>query len=195
MSSYTTFTLNELLERKGDAFVRAAVFGFSCKRNAEVDAFLQKGAVVSSRLKSSVTYLVFENGTGLCVGYFTLAIKPLSLPAALFSATERKRLERFSRLDVSGEVYNVAAYLIAQIGRNRNEEQEATISGRALMELAKSEIRVAQGRVGGQVVFLEKEQGNAFLEKFYASCGFRTFGSREAQEDGVTYDQMFSFLK
>ena len=84
MSSYTTFTLNELLERKGDAFVRAAISGFSCKHNAEVDAFLQRGAILSSRLKSSVTYLVFENGTGLCVGYFTLAIKPLSLPAALF---------------------------------------------------------------------------------------------------------------
>ncbi len=66
-----------------------------------------------------------------------------------------------------------------------------------MLELAKDAIRVAQERIGGQVVFLEMEHGNAKLAKFYSDNGFVPFGTRDDFEEGqpVTYDQLFLFLK
>ena len=49
--------------------------------------------------------------------------------------------------------------------------------------------------VGGQVFFIEKEQGNAKLDEFYKRNGFVQFDSRVSEEDSITYDLMFSFLK
>ena len=40
-----------------------------------------------------------------------------------------------------------------------------------------------------------KEQGNAGLDVFYRKNGFVPFDNRVSEEDGVTYDLMFSFLK
>ena len=54
---------------------------------------------------------------------------------------------------------------------------------------------IAKKQVGGQVFFIEKEQGNAKLDEFYKRNGFVQFDSRVSEEDNVTYDLMFSFLK
>ena len=92
--------------------------------------------------------------------------------------------------------YAVAAYLIAQFGKNFNAGDKA-IRGDALLSCAMNHIRRAQDEVGGQVVFLEMEHGNHKLAKFYGRCGFLPFGTRTSDEKGgrIVYDQMFLFLK
>ena len=116
-------------------------------------------------------------------------------PAAGLSTTLLKRIRRFSKPDNGGEAYTLSAYLVAQIGKNATLSKRERIGGVQLLELAKNEIRAAQERVGGQMVFLEMEHGNAFLESFYRDNGFVSLGQRNSEEDSAIYDQMFIFLK
>ena len=59
----------------------------------------------------------------------------------------------------------------------------------------------AEGPVAGvstkylQEPFLECEKGNSKLLNFYLRNGFVLFGERVSDDDGVTYLQLFQFLK
>jgi hypothetical protein len=196
VNAYTVRKVSELAAEYGDEFVGRIAAAFTCRFNEEVDDFLRRSALDFSRRKVSVTELVFENASQWCVGYFTLAVKPLQIPASALSSTQRKRIERFSKLDAGSDVYTVAAYLIAQFGKNYAAGQNA-IAGKELLALAMNHVRRAQDEVGGQVVFLEMEHGNTKLGAFYSQCGFSAFGHRITIENGkpVTYDQLFLFLK
>lgn len=196
MSGYTIRKISELAVDYGDDFVSNVVSAFTCRFNAEVDDFLYSNALDFARRKVSVTELVFDNASQLCAGYFTLAVKPLQIPASALSSTQRKRVERFSKLDSQSSSYTVAAYLIAQFGKNF-QAGDAAISGVELLSFAMNHIRRAQEEVGGQIVFLEMEHGNNKLATFYNKCGFTQFGERKTVENGkpITYDQLFLFLK
>ena len=196
MSGFTIRKVTELAAEYGDSFVDGVVSSFSCRFNREVDEFLRRNALDFARRKVSVTELVFDNETQLCAGYFTLAVNPIQIPAAALSSTQRKRVERFSKLDVGASSYTVAAYLIAQFGKNFKIGGDV-ISGAELLSFVLNHIRRAQDEVGGQIVFLEMEQGNIKLGEFYSRCGFKQFGARSTVENGkpITYDQLFLFLK
>ena len=196
MNGYTVRKISDLAAEYGEDLVKRIVSSFSCRYNDEVDEFLVSSALDFARRRISITDLVFDNESGLCVGYFTLAVKPLKIPACELSAAQRKRIERFAKLDVADNSYTVAAYLIAQFGKNFNAGDKA-IRGDALLSCAMNHIRRAQDEVGGQVVFLEMEHGNHKLAKFYGRCGFLPFGTRTSDERGgrIVYDQMFMFLK
>ena len=110
-----------------------------------------------------------------------------------FSCRYNHDVDRYLKEDAI--LFNVSAYLIAQLGKNYNAADGKLITGGQILDLAKDELRVAKRQVGGQVVFIEKEQGNASLDAFYRKNGFVPFDKRVSEEDGVTYDLMFSFLK
>ena len=197
MNDYAVYPISDVAISFGEDFVRDLAGRFSCGRNDEVDAFLRSNALEFTKRMISMTMLVFERGQQRCVGYFTLAHKPLSMPLSALNKTQLRRLSRFAKPDADGRSCTLSAFLVAQIGKNRNVENGRLVSGAKLLELAKDSIRVAQARVGGQVVFLEMEQGNAKLAKFYADNGFYKFGARNTVENGkpITYDQLFLFLK
>lgn len=197
MNDYAVYPISDVAISFGENFVRDLARRFSCGRNDEVDAFLRSNALEFTKRMISMTMLVFEREQQRCVGYFTLAHKPLSMPVAALNKTQLKRIARFAKPDAGGRACTLSAFLVAQIGKNRNVENGRLISGAKLLELAKDSIRAAQARVGGQVVFLEMEQGNAKLAGFYADNGFYKFGSRAGVEGGksITYDQLFLFLK
>ena len=197
MNAYAVYPISDVAISFGEDFVRDLAGRFSCGRNDEVDGFLRSNALEFTRRMVSMTMLVFERARQRCVGYFTLAHKPLSMPVAALNRTQLKRVARFAKPDAGGRCCTLSAFLVAQIGKNRNAENGRLISGAKLLELAKDSIRAAQARVGGQVVFLEMEHGNAKLARFYADNGFYKFGTRDAVEGGrpVTYDQLFLFLK
>ena len=196
MSGYTIRKISELAAEYGENFVDRVTKSFSCRFNDEVDNFLKRNSLDFARRKVSVTELVFDNESQLCAGYFTLAVKPIQIPASALSSTQRKRIERFSKLDPLTDSYTVAAYLIAQFGKNFNTDGNV-ISGAELLAFAINHIRRAQDEVGGQIVFLEMEHGNSKLESFYGNCGFNKFAVRDTTENGkpITYDQMVLFLK
>ena len=196
MNGFKVISMESLL-LGGEVAVWEAVGDFSCRYNPEIDNYLRSRAVDFTRKSMTISHLVFDDVTGLCVGYFALTHKPVIFQADKLSATQRKRIERFARLDGETGCYTVSAFLIAQIGKNYLAQNGELISGVALLDLAKDELLVAKQKIGGQIVFVEMEHGNEQLAKFYADNGFVLFGSRDDIEDGkpITYDQLFLFMK
>ena len=190
-------SIADMICEQGNEVVDDVIAGFSCRYNEEIDDYLRNRAVDFTRKSMTMTHLVFETETGLCVGYFALTHKPLTLDGSKFNNTQRKRIERFAKLDAETGCYTVSAFLIAQIGKNYLAQNGELISGVALLDLAKNELLVAKQKIGGQIVFVEMEHGNEQLAKFYADNGFVLFGSRDDVEKGtpITYDQLFLFLK
>ena len=87
---------------------------FSCPDNPDVEYFLLHNAIEFTKKDQSVTYLVFNAEDASIVGYFALAVKPISVNVANISKTMAKKLARVSILDESTSSYTTAAYLIAQ---------------------------------------------------------------------------------
>ncbi|MBR2215120.1 MAG: GNAT family acetyltransferase [Selenomonadaceae bacterium] len=170
----------------GEKAVRKLIEGFSCPPNAEVEHFLKRNAIEFTKKNQSVTYLVFQPTAKeeIFVGYFTLAVKPVSIRASVLSRTMEKKLLRVSTLNRENGTYTASAYLIAQLGKNFSLPPEKRISGTALLGLADMTVKMARHIVGGVVEFLECED-TPFLLDFYARNGFKAFDRRTAaSEDG-----------
>lgn len=150
---------------------------FSCPRNPDVEYFLLHNAIEFTKKDQSVTYLVFDSEAALLVGYFSLAIKPLSIQAADISKTMAKKLSRVSILDKETQSYTTAAYLIAQLGKNYSLPKEKQITGSVLLGLALETISNLQYSIGGVLEFLECEY-NEFLLNFYNQNHFKLFDIR-----------------
>ena len=169
---------------------------FSCPINTEVERFLHQSAINFTKKSQSVTYLVFDTLSTKVVGYFTLAMKPVSVRLANISKTMAKKLSRVSILDVHTMTFNAAAYLIAQLGKNYALPKEDQIDGSLLLELATDTISKIQYSIGGVVQFLECED-NEFLLDFYAQNHFKQFDTRfVVPETGDTYmlHQLLKFV-
>ena len=105
--------------------------------------------------QQSVTYLVFSTEDAELVGYFALTIKPITINAKPFSNAVKRKLSRVSTLNEQDQTYNLAAYLIAQLGKNYNNDANERISGKELLGLAIRQIQQLQYLAGGMVIFLE----------------------------------------
>ena len=98
--------------------------------------FLKKNAVEFTKKSQSVTYLVFSVESKEMLGYFTLALKPLSVRGETVSRTTKRKLLRISELDEKSDTYTMSAYLIAQLGKNYTNDANEKITGKELVELA-----------------------------------------------------------
>ena len=194
---YHTLQIGSWADSVGRENVASVFAEFDCSKNADIDGFLKNNAVDFARRQISVSHLVFDSATRACLGYFTLTHKPLSLEADKLSATVRRRIERFAKCRSGNDirVYTLSAFLIAQIGKNFKIPEPQRIPGKDLLALAMDELRLAQYEIGGQVVFLECEDGNRKLKSFYEKNAFVACGKRTDEVDGITYLQMFRFLK
>ena len=194
---YHTLQIGSWADSVGRENVANVFAEFDCSKNADIDGFLKNNAVDFARRQISVSHLVFDSATRACLGYFTLTHKPLSLEADKLSATVRRRIERFAKCRSGNDirVYTLSAFLIAQIGKNFKIPEPQRIPGKDLLALAMDELRLAQYEIGGQVVFLECEDGNRKLKAFYEKNAFVACGKRTDEVDGITYLQMFRFLK
>lgn len=161
----------------GEPKLRQIISDFSCPKNSDVERFLKNSAVDFTKKQQSVTYLVFSRKDGRLAAYFTLALKPLSIRGEMVSNAAKKRLARISKLDEETDTYSMAAYLIAQIGKNCAGGRE-DISGKDLIELAWAAVEKAQYMLGGLVVFLETEDHEKLLS-FYRDNRFSQFDTRQ----------------
>lgn len=141
-----------------------------------MEYFLLHNAIEFTKKDQSITYLVFD-GEFTLAGYYSLAIKPISVRADALSKTMCKKLARVSTLDKVTGVYTTSAYLIAQLGRNFSIPKEKQISGKALLNFALNSISDAQYTIGGVMQFLECED-NPHLMKFYKENHFKPFSIR-----------------
>ena len=189
--------LNDAIKTKGnEQDLHDVLADFSCPKNPDVEAFLHNNAIEFTKKSQSVTYLVLDLGQEDLVGYFTLAMKPVSVRLANISKTMAKKLSRVSILDVKTMTFNAAAYLIAQLGKNYALPKEDQISGKDLLKTALDTISDIQYSIGGVVQFLECED-NEFLLDFYAQNHFKQFDTRfVVPETGDTYmlHQLLKFV-
>ena len=158
----------------GEADLRTAISDFSCPRNLDVENFLKKNAIEFTKKNQSVTYLVLSNEDGEIVGYFTVALKPITVNAGVISNTVKRKLQRISKLDEDTGTYTAAAFLIAQLGKNFTRQLNERISGEELLDVAWTVVEGLQYAAGGVVSFLEAERNEKLLG-FYRSNGFREF--------------------
>jgi len=118
---------------------------------------LKKSAIEFTKKNQSVTYLVVSAEDVRLLGYFTLALKPLTVRGETVSNTTKRKLLRISELDESTDTYTMSAYLIAQLGKNFSENDKTDITGAELLKLAWDKIKEIQYLGGGIVTFLETE--------------------------------------
>ena len=103
------------------------------------------------------------------VGYFTIALKPLTVRGETVSNTVKKKLMRVSELDEQSQTYTMSAYLIAQFGKNFKNGAEKKITGAELLELAWDIVEKMQYMGGGMVTFLEAESSERLLSFYQAT--------------------------
>ena len=122
------------------------------------------------------------------VGYFTLTHRPISISAEGLSKNMCKRISNHARLDESSNEYPVSAFLLAQIGKNYAIDNGSRITGKQLISLSLDSINGIRRLVGGGVVYLDCED-KPKLRAFYESdgVGFRLFGERVSEMDGIRY--------
>lgn len=194
MISFESISVLSLVKTVGEERVKRILSSFSCPLNAEIESYLLNNAIEFARRKMSVTYLVLDDD-GRLVAYYTLSHKPALIPATSLSNTQKKKLERYARLDADSNVYNVSAFLIAQFGKNYKYCNTSDFTGFDLMDLAIKTLIEAQELVGGGVIFLECENKLALLN-FYKneSNNFVEYGERISGTDKTTYKQLLRFF-
>lgn len=190
VSQFTVINIRKYLqnnEELGEDELNEILSEFSCPKNSDVEKFLKKSAIEFTKKNQSVTYLVFSNNTAELVGYFTLTIKPIEVNSDNISKNVMKKVSRVSEYDEKTGNFHLAAYLIAQLGKNFTSCANEKITGKQLLEIAIKHLKELQFRLGGTVVFLESEKNEALLNFYTCENGFKKFKvrsgkSKESQE-------------
>ena len=167
---------------------------FSCPMNPDVERFLKYSSIEFTKKNQSVTYLVFSVADGKLLGYFTLALKPLTVRGETVSNTVKRKLLRVSELDKKSDTYTMSAYLIAQLGKNYSENDGKMITGAELLELAWDKIKATQYMFGGMVTFLEAENEEKLLS-FYRNNRFSQFDTRQTVSNTDESHELVQLLR
>ena len=131
---------------------------FSCEQDSDIASFLHSRAVEFERLSKARTYLIVDEislkqGTFTILGYFSIALKTLSIPETL-SNRARKELDGFSGKIHGEPIQNIPCYLIGQLARNSLTDAK-TLPGNAIFGLAYGTIAAAVNLVGGRYLMIE----------------------------------------
>ena len=166
----------------GEQKLNKWLLSFSCPINPDVEHFLRCNAVEFTKKDQSVTYLVLRNDNAELAGYFSLALKPVSVRAEHLSKSAARKLSRVSVLNEENNTYTASAYLIAQLGKNFALPEHTQMNGNTLLEIALDTVRKGKYFFGGVIAFLECEDVDALID-FYTRNGFKYFDSRITSGD------------
>lgn len=199
LNDVTVFNIREYLSDQddkvlGEEELQQILSEFSCEKNSDVERFLKEQSIEFTKKNQSVTYLVFANKDAQLVGYFTLAIKPISVNAENFSNTMKRKIARVSELDESSGTYTLSAYLVAQLGKNFSNSANERITGEQLLQAAVDTIKELQYMAGGMVIFLETENNENLIE-FYDKNGFKRFNTKETKTNTKDAHMLIQLLK
>ena len=181
-------------EEAGEPALVELLSGFSSPKNKDVERFLKKSAIEFTKKNQSVTYLVVSAEDVRLLGYFTLALKPLTVRGETVSNTMKRKLLRISELDEKSDTYTMSAYLIAQLGKNFSESGGTEITGAELLKLAWDKIKEIQYLGGGVVTFLEAENEEKLLS-FYRDNRFSQFDTRQTISDTDESHELVQLLR
>ena len=176
---YSVVNLLKLINEVGETGASTVLSDFCCPLAPDVEMFLRKKAISFSQRSWAQTHLVFssKNDGPVFVGYFTLALKVITVPAGNISKGVMKRLSSFSIYDHVIDTYTLPAPLIAQLGKNFHNGCEKLITGNDLLAIACDKVSKALLDLGGRFTYIECEDKPALLE-FYNRNGFREFNRR-----------------
>ena len=194
MNTYKTINILDMIEAIGEESVNLILSDFSCPKNVEIEAFIRKSAVDFAKRKISVTHLVMDE-QGRLAAIFSLTHKAVKIQEAVLSSALKKKIKRYAQLDEEAGSYMISAFLIAQFGKNYEEDTENLLSGNSLMDNVMDILTAVQRDIGGGVVYLECEDKPQLLS-FYQNennC-FRVFGERYSEVDQVKYIQLLRFF-
>ena len=181
-NNFTVLNIREYLvnenSKLGEEKLRQLLSEFSCPLNVDVQRFLRQQAIEFSKKHQAATYLALSVEDAELLGYFSITIKPLVVRAEPFSNTVRRKLARFSEMDRCGQTYNIAAYLIAQLGKNYSDRAKGRITGQELLEAAIRQLQIVQSLASGMVAFVEADNNEKLLS-FYENYGFKRFDARQ----------------
>ncbi|MBQ7068982.1 MAG: GNAT family acetyltransferase [Synergistaceae bacterium] len=193
INNFDAWNVRELLEKFGEKRVRDTIETFSCPLNPEIENFLKKNAIDFTKKSQSVTYLVSPIDEFIIIGYFSIAIKPFVIGVNdIKSNTQRKKIERIAKLDDKIQSYTMAAYLIAQLGKNYYHNLNEKISGDELLDTALDTLKDIQYDVGGMVAFVETEERKKLVE-FYNRNYFFSLENKKIT-DSNEFIQLFRLL-
>jgi len=196
----TVFNIREYLSAKGDKDLgedelQQLLSEFFCDKNPDVERFLKERSVEFTKKNQSVTYLVFSNDDAALVGYFTLAIKPITVSAENFSNTMKRKIARVSKLDEENGTYTLSAYLIAQLGKNYQNGANERITGEQLLQAAIDTVKELQYMAGGMVVFLEAEEKEKLMHFYEDKNGFKRFDTKKVKDGTENAHTLVQLLK
>lgn len=200
INDVTVFNIREYLSVKddkvlGEEELRKLLSEFLCDKNSDVERFLKEKSIEFTKKNQSVTYLVFANKDAALVGYFTIAIKPISVNADTFSNTMKRKIVRVSELNESNGTYTLSAYLIAQLGKNYTNGANERITGEQLLQSAVDTIKELQYMAGGMVIFLESEDDEKLIDFYEEKNGFKRFSTKEIKTGTEDAHTLIQFLK
>ena len=181
-------------EEAGEPALVELLSGFSSPKNKDVERFLKKSAIEFTKKNQSVTYLVVSAEDVRLLGYFTLALKPLTVRGETVSNTMKRKLLRISELDEKSDTHTMSAYLITQLGKNFSESGGTEITGAELLKLAWDKIKEIQYLGGGVVTFLEAENEEKLLS-FYRDNRFSQFDTRQTASDAEESHELVQLLR
>ena len=182
---------NLLKTMKASVDLKDALLSFKCNRDTDLQNFLTDKSVNFDKADKTRTYLILDEemfiaGRLFLLGYFSLAIKVLTVPDEL-SGSQRKKLDgKYSHIE-----NGISAYLIGQLGKN--DLYKDKITGRQLVFEAMKIIKEARILVGGRVVYIECAD-NTKLIKFYENNGFSVFSRNKKSKlvQMITYISKFA---
>ena len=195
MRNLTVWRIDKLAKKVGDRVLSSTLAQFSIPLNKEVEDFIRNKALQATKLKSSITYVLVDEDFAEVIGYFTLLVKPFTIPASRLSSTNRRLISRFSEVNEETGNYTASVFLLAQIGKNYAIQRQYQVSGRDLLEVALDKLRAAQDLIGGKLVLIERETERMKLHDFYKANGFKSWNSRYDKNDNVQYDQMIRVIE
>ncbi len=197
------YNIKDMLADGYEDIVKAVISSFSCTKvrddnsaevlNPDIEVFLNNNAIQFAKMKTAITYFVFDEADSALLGFFTIAHKPLDVPADGISRKIRDKLKRFSAVNEEYGSYSISAFLLAQFSKNYAVENGTRITGKQLMDAARQKMQEVQNLIGGTLAYLDCEP-NAELIKFYESEGFVLFGERISEKDGKRYLQYLTFI-
>ena len=184
MTGYVQVNIKDMLSELGEDRVKAILSDFYCPLNKDVEEFLKTKAIEFSKQDLSRTYLItaLHEDDYVLVGYYTICNKFFLIDNKDLSSRLRKRMSRFSQYIKEIDRYQITAPLIAQLGKNYQNEYNKLITGDELLEMACRKIREVQHHIGGKIAYLECEDKEKLI-KFYESNGFVRFAKRELDAD------------
>ena len=126
------------------------------------------------------------------VGYFSLAMKMLTLKKVSLSKSTEKVISRFGYYDEDSDSYKVPAILVAQFGRNFSANS-SSIPGSELMAITLRQVKEVLSFLSGKTVFLECEKEQKLID-FYKSNGFSILDNEVLSKDKKELMQLYRLL-